>query len=260
MSMMLMVQAMKTEVGSPLRKLVLMKLADNANDQGECWPSYRHIAAHCEISRRSVMRHINDLEQSGLLQKRMRMTPTGNTSNLYVITLPGATLSLGGDRESLGGCQSVTPVVTECHPESVNEPVIEPTTTPTADAEGLAVAAESDTRKTKKLPDCPHQEILALWADVLPHCRQPLPSAWPGTDRARNLAARWKACFTLTKPNGEPFYTDRETGLDWWRRFFGYIANNEYLMRGHRWFDLEWVVRQRNFLKIIERKYEEDAV
>lgn len=44
MSMDLMVKAMKTKVGNPLRKLVLVKLADNASDQGECWPSYQHIA------------------------------------------------------------------------------------------------------------------------------------------------------------------------------------------------------------------------
>lgn len=58
MSMELMVKAMKIRVGNPLRKLVLIKLADNASDQGECWPSYQHIADQCEISKRSVMNHI----------------------------------------------------------------------------------------------------------------------------------------------------------------------------------------------------------
>lgn len=37
MSMLLMVQAMRARVGNPLRKLVLIKLADNANDEGESW-------------------------------------------------------------------------------------------------------------------------------------------------------------------------------------------------------------------------------
>lgn len=45
MSMELMVKAMKIRVGNPLRKLVLIKLADNASDQGECWPSYRKLQA-----------------------------------------------------------------------------------------------------------------------------------------------------------------------------------------------------------------------
>ena len=49
MSMMLMVQALKAKVGSPLRKLVLVKLADQANDNGECWPSYQTVADACEM-------------------------------------------------------------------------------------------------------------------------------------------------------------------------------------------------------------------
>lgn len=69
MSMELMVKAMKIRVGNPLRKLVLIKLADNASDQGECWPSYQHIADQCEISKRSVMNHITALCESGLVKK-----------------------------------------------------------------------------------------------------------------------------------------------------------------------------------------------
>ena len=65
MSMSLMVAAMKLRVGNPLRKLVLIKLADNASDMGECWPSYQHIADQCEISKRSVMNHIAVLCESG---------------------------------------------------------------------------------------------------------------------------------------------------------------------------------------------------
>ncbi len=69
MSMNLMAKAMSIKVGNPLRKLVLIKLADNANDNGECWPSYQHIADQCEISKRSVMNHIAALCDSGLVKK-----------------------------------------------------------------------------------------------------------------------------------------------------------------------------------------------
>jgi len=65
MSMELMVKAMKLKVGNPLRKLVLLKLADNANDQGECWPSYQHIADQCEIGRSTVKGHVRALEEMG---------------------------------------------------------------------------------------------------------------------------------------------------------------------------------------------------
>ena len=52
--MSLMAKAMGVKVGNSLRKLVLIKLADNANDKGECWPSYQHIADQCECSRTAV--------------------------------------------------------------------------------------------------------------------------------------------------------------------------------------------------------------
>lgn len=89
MSMMLMVKAMNTKVGNPLRKLVLIKLADNANDHGECWPSHQHVADQCEISKTSVRNHIKKLEEMGLLRIEHREGPKGNTSNLYHLTLQG---------------------------------------------------------------------------------------------------------------------------------------------------------------------------
>ncbi|EFE98258.1 helix-turn-helix domain-containing protein [Serratia odorifera] len=90
MSMNLMAQAMSIKVGNPLRKLVLIKMADNANDEGECWPSYQHIADHCECSRSAVKAHITALINMGLLSKENRLGSNngkGNTSNIYRITL-----------------------------------------------------------------------------------------------------------------------------------------------------------------------------
>ncbi len=90
MSMLLMAKAMSIKVGNPLRKLVLSKLADNASDTGECWPSYQHIADQCEISRRSVIIHIDAMCEVGLLTKESRVGPKGKRSNVYVLTLDGA--------------------------------------------------------------------------------------------------------------------------------------------------------------------------
>ncbi|MFP2504471.1 conserved phage C-terminal domain-containing protein [Buttiauxella gaviniae] len=90
MSMTLMVQAMNIRVGHPIRKLVLLKLADNANDKGECWPSYQHIADHCECSKSAVRSHIDALIKLGLLLKINRIginNGKGNTSNIYSLKL-----------------------------------------------------------------------------------------------------------------------------------------------------------------------------
>ncbi|NMZ25037.1 helix-turn-helix domain-containing protein [Pseudomonas proteolytica] len=145
MSMTLMVAAMKLRVGNPLRKLVLIKLADNASDVGECWPSYQHIADQCEISKRSVMNHITALCDAGLLRKEIRKGgPKGNSSNVYFLTLEGggappapgvvqqihqgsAAGSPPSESPALGGGAADAPRISNSL-EPVIEPVIEPIT------------------------------------------------------------------------------------------------------------------------------------
>ena len=144
MSMGLMVAAMKLRVGNPLRKLVLIKLADNASDLGECWPSYQHIADQCEISKRSVMNHIAALCESGLLRKEIRKGgPKGNSSNVYFLTLEGgappapgvvqqihqgsAAGSAPSESPAPGGSAGAAPRTSHSL-EPVIEPVIEPIT------------------------------------------------------------------------------------------------------------------------------------
>ncbi|MDC9607206.1 helix-turn-helix domain-containing protein [Xenorhabdus griffiniae] len=113
MSMILMAKAMQVKVGNPSRKLVLIKLADNANDKGECFPSYQHMADQCEISRRSVINHIDALCEQGLVKKVYRKNEKGNSSNIYILNLDGAKNSPPSENSALG-------VVKELHHPSEN--------------------------------------------------------------------------------------------------------------------------------------------
>ncbi|EOZ6412447.1 helix-turn-helix domain-containing protein [Cronobacter turicensis] len=149
MSMELMAKAMKITVGNPLRKLVLIKLADNASDKGECWPSYQHIADQCEITKRSVINHIAALCEAGLVEKEIRIGPKGNSSNLYILKLNNPAKSpAGSERNSLGGGESGSlhsePLSLggseSCSPrtshfiEPVNEPITSENTAASSDA------------------------------------------------------------------------------------------------------------------------------
>lgn len=148
MSMELMVRAMKMKVGNPLRKLVLLKLADNANDLGECWPSYQHIADQCEIGRSTVKSHIRVLEEMGVLSREFRRKGELNQSNLFHLHLDGTAskqsgeggseadlghelpevgheLPEGGSGAARGGESGADPRTSHSF-ESVIEPVIEP--------------------------------------------------------------------------------------------------------------------------------------
>lgn len=51
----------------PSSKLILMSLADAADDTGECWPRVRIIAEKCCTSERTVQRVLKEFEQSGVL-------------------------------------------------------------------------------------------------------------------------------------------------------------------------------------------------
>ena len=114
MSMRLMVQAMNCEVGNPARKLVLLKLADNANDDGICFPSYQYIADKCEMSKRSAISHIDDLIKMGFVTKKARKNKDGSSANLYLLhleqgseksALGGENISLGSENFALGGSE-----------------------------------------------------------------------------------------------------------------------------------------------------------
>ena len=80
MSIALMTEAWKAELPSG-RKFVLLSLCDNANDQGECYPSIAMIAKRCSMSVRAVQGHILALESDGVVVRVERI----GRSTLYRI-------------------------------------------------------------------------------------------------------------------------------------------------------------------------------
>ena len=130
MSMRLIAQAMSIKVGNPLRKLVLIKLADNANDDGICFPSYQYIADVCEISKASARTHLDALIKMGFVSKKARKNKDGSSSNLYLLHLekgmPADSTGMPADStgmpaDSTGGMPADSTIT--CHSsEPVNEP------------------------------------------------------------------------------------------------------------------------------------------
>ncbi|EBC5997318.1 helix-turn-helix domain-containing protein [Salmonella enterica] len=136
MSMNLMAKAMSIKVGNPLRKLVLIKLADNANDNGECWPSYQHIADHCECSKSAVKEHISALIKLGLMTKENRVgvnNGKGNTSNVYRLHLTRTPVPP----------ESTPPVPPESTPVPPESTPVPPESTPPVPPESTPVPPES---------------------------------------------------------------------------------------------------------------------
>ena len=169
MSMRLMVQAMNCEVGNPARKLVLLKLADNANDDGICFPSYQYIADKCEMSKRSAISHIDDLIKMGFVTKKARKNKDGSNANLYLLHLEqggeksapgGENISLGSENFALGGSEKSAPITSHSFNLSINR---------VSDDENSANAERTDEKtKTSKRGkiSVDYQGVMDAWNKV----------------------------------------------------------------------------------------------
>lgn len=163
MSMLLMVKAMQSKVGNPLRKLVLIKLADNANDQGECWPSYQYIADQCEMSKRSVMAHIDALIEAGFLRKEHRIGgEKGNKSNVYTLRIPSAGDSLPSANAAPPSAGDSLPPSAGAAPRTSHslEPVMEPVMEP------YSAKPKNNNLDFSSWPCLPSQQIFNDWVQV----------------------------------------------------------------------------------------------
>ncbi len=100
-------------------------------------------------------------------------------------------------------------------------------------------------------PGCPHQEIIALYHELLPMC--PRVKIWNET-RQGYLRARWRD-------------NEKHQSLDFWRGYFTYASKSKFLtgqVQGRPGMppfvaDLEWLIRPENFAKVLEGKYEREA-
>ena len=162
MSFTLMAKVMPLNMGSLAKKMVLLKLADQASDSGYCWPSYQTIADACQVSRRTVIRHIKTLEEEGYLTitRVYDKANKQNSSNRYQLTIDrGVNMSL----------------VTECHHPSDTlsigsdtvspKPIIEPINEPIKTLEGEKKASEKKTARYK--PVKPESVSEQVWNDLL---------------------------------------------------------------------------------------------
>lgn len=76
------------DLGLPHRAVaVYCYLCDRADKNGECFPSAKTIALDLSLSKRTVFRALNELENNGLIEKKQRIRKSGGiSSNLYKLT------------------------------------------------------------------------------------------------------------------------------------------------------------------------------
>lgn len=92
-------------------------------------------------------------------------------------------------------------------------------------------------------PPCPHKEIIEIYHRVLPELDKVITSLWkPNTTRYKSLQARWRE-------------SPKHQTLEFWERYFTEVKKSDWHMgRTSNWkANLEWLVKQSNFIKMIER-------
>lgn len=105
---------------------------------------------------------------------------------------------------------------------------------------------------------CPHKRIIEAYEAILPEL--PRVRVWRA-QQAADLRARWREKLREGK------FSDEESGVDYFRRFFGYVRRSEFLMgrrsgRDGRTFRncLAWMVKAKNFDGIVDGKYHDQEV
>lgn len=124
---------------SPTEKLVLVKLADNANDDGEAFPHQTTMARHCGMARESVNRIIKRLTDRGLLT-----VERGRYRNIYKLHFDKSDVTHDHSEKS----PDVTEDHTRCdggsHPDVTEDhiPIEEPSKEPSSNRHSMFDQAE----------------------------------------------------------------------------------------------------------------------
>ncbi|MBJ7287587.1 helix-turn-helix domain-containing protein [Williamsia sp.] len=89
--------ATDAKVGSPVLKLILILLANKADEQFSCFPSVRTLMAESGAGRSTVLRALKTLETDGLITRRAQFHASGaQRSSRYYLNHPDVQLSPEG--------------------------------------------------------------------------------------------------------------------------------------------------------------------
>lgn len=146
-------------------RLVLLAIADFANDTGMAWPSVETLAAKSRLSSRQVQRILRQLVNDGDLTLHENAGPHG--CHLYQIVLTGDKSSgrqiVRGDKSDTkgvtnraGGVTNPTKTVSKMSPE----PSLEPSTEPSGEP---SLAAPKKKRATQVPDDFAVTDALEAW-------------------------------------------------------------------------------------------------
>ncbi len=150
------------------RKIVLLALADHADQNGICWPGQERLAEVTGLGIRTVRETLKDLESSGLIETNPKHGPTGQRLGTIYKVLARQELPVGqleGPAKSAGQ-QARQPAKASSRPAA-------------------AAAKPTNKKPTTKSSSSDVEKIFAYWAEKMGKPRAKLNSK-----RRRKVEAR----------------------------------------------------------------------
>lgn len=142
---------------SASEKLVLLALANFANDKMQCWPSQDRLAADTELSARTVWGALKALEDKGVVERTVRTRQDGSrTTDIFTLRFastvwaePLAEFASRGRKDCEGASQDLR----EGLAAVATLTTFEPSTKPSSEPVEVAASATPAKRRLRLVPD-----------------------------------------------------------------------------------------------------------
>lgn len=222
---------------TPVQKAVLISLADQANDDGVCWPAVATISRRTCVSERSVQSALRWLEANGFIKAHRRM----GRSTWYTVTPADA-----APRSSRTPADAAPPPLQMPHPtpaDAAPRTVKEPSIEPSVEVD----AAASPPAPADKIP---YEQIRELYNRVL---GGHLPRCLGLNDKHRKHI---RATYNL-KLEGR--HVVRDGGLEFWEGLFNDVLYCPFLLgqNGRAWqADFAFLTTAAKIQAFFEGKYD----
>lgn len=147
-------QSDKAKTRHHAKKLVLLALADNANDDGVCWPSIKTLARKCDLSPQGVLNQLEQLVDEGRIEVERS---NGKRSNRYTVLVGQRPMTLTVDKKptfNVVDQQRSTSLTPTSNVVDTNrkEPSVEPSISPSSKASDFLKAWSAAFREDLNQP------------------------------------------------------------------------------------------------------------
>jgi hypothetical protein len=198
--------------------LVMLALADQASDEGYCWPSRKTIARRVRLSERGITQIIARLEALGHIRRVMRYSKTGQRSNGYYVYPLAQPCT-----PPLHDC--APPPCTAMHPEPSLEPSVKPIAATPDGLQTRGLSQNTSTMVNAQL-DAPASSPLSDLAEEAEQAPNPEPANPMVEDQAKanTLPQEKNSIAPAPKPKKEKKPRERNAMYDAIEDVWGYMG------------------------------------